>query len=116
MTLRSKVVEFRDVRLQGDLSYVKRYWLSGNVSASAYIAESDMSVNRRWDVNYEHRQTLTPDETFTLTGRGSLMGDQSYHENTSDSLEEIINKRISANMSLTKSAFVSAALSTRRAV
>lgn len=100
---KSKIIEFRDVQLQGNANYALRYWLNGYVNGSYYLQDQDAGASQRWDFNYSHDQNLTPDHTFRLSGSGSMMGDKNYHQNTSDSLEQIINKKLAANMTLSKS-------------
>ncbi len=100
--VQSKVTEFRDVQVVGQANYAIRDWLNGNVRSSMFLSDQDAGINRRWDFTYSHNQNLTPDQTFTLRGSGTLMGDRDYHAQTSDSLSEIINRRLSANLALAK--------------
>jgi lipopolysaccharide assembly outer membrane protein LptD (OstA) len=99
---KAKITEFRNVQMRGDLNYALRYWLNGSLNGSFYLTDDDLSIRQRWDLNYWHDQKLTPDGSLMLKGKGSLMGDKEYQEKTSDSLEQIINKKMNAHLTLKK--------------
>ena len=98
----ARIQEFRDYVFNGSANYSLKYWLNGYI-AGRYAAGGDfMNRSDQWSLDYRHNQNLTPDGTFTLAGRGSLVGTQTFYRSFSDNSSELLNQKINANLSLSK--------------
>ena len=102
LTVWGRLQEFQDLMLNASSRYALRYWLNGSLSAK-YVASGDyLRQNQHWSLDYSHSQNLTPDASFTLGGRGSLVSDQKFYARFTEDTTQIINKLVTANLSLNK--------------
>jgi len=87
-----------------DGRYAVRYKLAGSVSGS-YVHESrwqnlQRHRRKRWSLRLAHSQEITP--TIKLSGSGNFISDKSYYEDVSYSPEEIRNRALHSQLSLSK--------------
>jgi lipopolysaccharide assembly outer membrane protein LptD (OstA) len=87
-----------------DGRYAVRYKLAGSVSGS-YVYESrwqdlQRRKGKRWSLRLAHSQDLTP--TMKLSGSGNFISDKSYYEDVSYNPEEIRNRSLHSQLSLSK--------------
>jgi lipopolysaccharide assembly outer membrane protein LptD (OstA) len=85
--------------------YAVRYRLAGSVSGS-YVHESrwlnlQRRKSKRWSLRVAHSQEITP--TTKLSASGNFISDKSYYEDVSYDPEEIRNRTLHSQMSLSKS-------------
>jgi lipopolysaccharide assembly outer membrane protein LptD (OstA) len=102
LTAWARVSEFRDFVFNGDAQYNKKYDLSGSLSGRYAVTGDYFARNNDWSLDYNHNQNITPDGNFTLSGRGSLVGTQSFYKTYSEDSAELLNQSINANLSLSK--------------
>ncbi len=102
VTAWARVSEFRDFVLNGSSRYKAKYLLDGSIAAR-YAYQGDVFARSdQWSIDYNHSQMLTPDGNFTLSGRGSLVGTQSFYRTFTEDSTELLNQTINANLSLSK--------------
>jgi lipopolysaccharide assembly outer membrane protein LptD (OstA) len=87
-----------------DGRYAVRYKLAGSVSGS-YVYESrwqdlQRHKRKRWSLRMAHSQDITP--TMKLSGSGDFISDKSYYEDVSYNPEEIRNRSLHSQLSLSK--------------
>jgi lipopolysaccharide assembly outer membrane protein LptD (OstA) len=95
--------ENRNVVINGNLRYVWRYRLSGNIKGS-FARTSRWSNYKRdvtlgWGIDFSHNQTI--DETTSLRAGGSFRSSKSYNIDELDQ-EERLQRTIRSNASLNK--------------
>jgi lipopolysaccharide assembly outer membrane protein LptD (OstA) len=97
-----RIQDFQQYVLNAASSYKVKYLLSGSVAAR-YAYNSDFeNRSQRWSLDYTHNQNITPDGSFTLSGRGNLVSDKSFYKSYSEDSSELLNQNITANLALTK--------------
>ncbi|MDD5674535.1 MAG: putative LPS assembly protein LptD, partial [Chitinivibrionales bacterium] len=97
----ARISEFQDFLFNASSRYNLRYRLSGSVAAQFAMTGGFLQQTQRWSLDYAHNQNLLPDGSFTLAGRGSLVSDKSYYTQFSEDTSQLINKSVTANLSLT---------------
>ncbi len=102
LTAWARVSEFRDFVLNGSTQYSKKYMLNGSLSGRYALQGDYLARSTDWSLDYNHNQNITPDGSFTLSGRGSLVGNQSFYRTYSYDSAELLNQKINANLSLSK--------------
>jgi lipopolysaccharide assembly outer membrane protein LptD (OstA) len=98
----TRVSEFRDFVLNGSSRYSKKYMLNGSISGRYALQGDYLARSNNWSIDYYHNQNITPDNSFTLSGRGSLLGTQSFYRTFSEDSAELLDQSINANLSLSK--------------
>jgi hypothetical protein len=101
------VREFEKLVLSADFNYRKRYWIpTGNLRFQYDLGQDYRQRDQKWALDFQHRQNLTPDETFTLAGGGTIMHtdieNRSVYQEHSRDYNEILNQTVRADLSLTK--------------
>jgi len=97
-----RVQDFRDFVVNATSRYNLKYVLSGSIAAR-YAATGDISSrNQNWSLDYNHNQNITPDGNFTLSGRGSMVGTQTFYRSFSEDSAQLLDQNINANLSLHK--------------
>jgi lipopolysaccharide assembly outer membrane protein LptD (OstA) len=102
LTAWTRVSEFRDFVLNSSAQYSKKYMLNGSLSARYALQGDYLARSNNWSIDYNHSQNIAPDGSFTLSGRGSLVGSQSFYRTYSEDSAELLNQSINANLSLSK--------------
>ncbi|MFW5775097.1 MAG: LPS-assembly protein LptD, partial [Chitinivibrionales bacterium] len=103
LSVSGKIQEFQDFIIQSRGRYALRYWLSGFISGRYAQSRDDIGESStRWSLDYRHDQNLVPDASLRLSGRGNLVSDRSFYTEFSEDSSELLNQRISANLSLSK--------------
>ncbi len=102
LTVSGRVQEFQQFVANASTNYCKKYDFSGAFSGRYTLNNNFQQQNKQWAVDYSHDQKLTPDGNLTLTGRGSLVSDESFYKNFSEDSTELLNQWMTANMSLVK--------------
>ncbi|MBD3321062.1 MAG: hypothetical protein GF350_08220 [Chitinivibrionales bacterium] len=100
--LAGKIQEFQDFVIRGQTRYALKYRLSGNISGRYTFSDNFEQRDQQWSLNYNHRQILTPDETFILSGGGRMVSSSNFYQDYSEEEREILEKNINANLSLSK--------------
>ena len=98
----ARISEFRDFVFNGDADYNAKYLLNGSISGRYAVQGDYFARSDDWSLDYNHNQNITPDGSFTLSGRGSLVGTQSFYRTYSEDSAELLNQSINANLSLSK--------------
>jgi lipopolysaccharide assembly outer membrane protein LptD (OstA) len=98
----TRIQEFQDFVFNGTARYSLKYWLNGSIAGRYAQGGNFMNKSDQWSLDYTHSQNLTPDGTFTLSGRGSLVGTKTFYQSFSEDSSELLNQRINANLSLSK--------------
>jgi len=119
-----KIREFQEFTVNAETNYRLRYWINQGYLRVNYALNSAFRRQRQdWTINYRHDQNLTPDGNFKLAGSGQLMSSKdeseqyNYYQAYSTDIRDILRKKISADMALTKrftKINASASLSVRR--
>jgi lipopolysaccharide assembly outer membrane protein LptD (OstA) len=92
--------------IRSQTRYAKRYVLNGNVTGSFNRQTSwDLSNftkrrHDRWDLTFNHNQTITP--TLSLTGTGSFLSDKNYWHDLNFDAVERRNRSLYSQASLSK--------------
>jgi lipopolysaccharide assembly outer membrane protein LptD (OstA) len=102
LTAWTRISEFRDFVLNAAGQYSKKYMLNGSLSGRYALQGDYLARSSNWSLDYNHNQNITPDGSFTLSGRGSLVGNQSFYRTYSEDSAELLNQSINANLSLSK--------------
>lgn len=102
LTVAGKVQEFREYVLRASSGYRLRYWLNGNISARYSLDTDYRNPTNEWALDYAHNQMLTPDGTFTLSGRGNLVSATDFYSDFSEDTTELLSRKLNANLSLSK--------------
>jgi lipopolysaccharide assembly outer membrane protein LptD (OstA) len=102
ITAWTRVSEFRDFVLNGASHYCKKYMLNGSIAGRYALTGDYLARSNNWSIDYYHNQNITPDNSFTLSGRGSLLGTQSFYRTFSEDSAELLDQTINANLSLSK--------------
>lgn len=103
--IRGKVAEFNEFVLEGQSRYIKKYLLDGSISARYAYSRGygvGISNNHEFALNYHHNQNLTPDGLTKLTGTGNLTTTKNFYKDFSEDTTELINQKLTANMSLSR--------------
>lgn len=88
------------VLLRGDAKYMIRYKMSGSVSGSITRKSFGDNVQRRWDLNVRHTQTIDP--TMSLSANGSFVSDGSFYKDRSFNRDKRSQRFLLSSASLTK--------------
>ncbi len=102
LTVSGKVEEFREYVAKASSRYALRYWLDGGISTRYSRTERYDRDSQEWALDYSHNQILTPDGTFTLSGRGNLVSSNDFYSDFSEDTTELLSRQLSANLSLSK--------------
>jgi lipopolysaccharide export system protein LptA len=101
-TLAAKITEFQNVVFSGSSGYALRYWLNGGIQGR-WAQQGDFRTRtQQWTLNFSHSQFLLPDQSFTLSGSGSVLSDRTFYRNFSEDTTELLNQNITANLALSK--------------
>ena len=97
------IVDFLDKRgvlFRGSSKYKKRYMLNGSLSGSLTPRSFDDNNRRRWDLNWNHRQTVSP--TMNLNGRIRLVSDERFYNDLSSNRNSRLEKQLISNLTMAK--------------
>jgi lipopolysaccharide assembly outer membrane protein LptD (OstA) len=92
------------LKFDAKASYAKRYVMSGQVSGS-YARDSrtnyfGRTIANRWSLSANHSHTLSP--TASLAGSGSFVSDKSYTTETSNDVNERLNRNLRSQLNFSK--------------
>lgn len=101
-TLKGDIVEGSEARFErsttsAKFQYKELYVLDGDVSATAYLEEFDMT-NSGWDVGFRHRQELRPDGNSTISGEGTFVSSPELRKDKALDEATILNQQANAHM------------------
>ncbi|MDZ7370456.1 MAG: putative LPS assembly protein LptD [candidate division KSB1 bacterium] len=86
---------------RGGANYSVRYLLNGTISGSFTRKNFETGVKmRRWDLNIDHSQELSPSARFTA--QGNFVSDKNFYKNFSTDLDTRLNRELRSNATLTK--------------
>ena len=97
------IVDFLDKRgllFRGTSKYKKRYSLDGNLSGSLTPRSFDDNNSRRWDLNWNHRQTVSP--TMNFNGRIRLVSDERFYNDLSSNRNSRLEQQLLSNLTIAK--------------
>ena len=97
------IVDFLDKRgllFRGSSKYKKRYMLNGSLSGSLTPRSFDDNNRRRWDLNWNHRQTVSP--TINLNGRIRLVSDERFYNDLSSNRNRRLEQQLISNLTMAK--------------
>jgi lipopolysaccharide assembly outer membrane protein LptD (OstA) len=97
-----RIQEFNNFVFNGATRYAMKYWLSGSLTGQYANAGTFLSRSQQWSLDYTHNQNITPDGNTTLSGRGSMVGTNSFYTTYSEDSTQILNQNLNANMSLSQ--------------
>ena len=97
-----RVQDFQQLVFNGNANYNVKYTLNGNVSGRYTYDGTFAQQSQQWSLDYSHQQNLTPDGNLTLSGRGSMVSNQTFYRYFSEDSSELLNQNITSNLSLTK--------------
>ncbi|MBN2365394.1 MAG: LPS-assembly protein LptD, partial [Calditrichaeota bacterium] len=100
-TLLANFFERTGTAYEGELRYVKRYVLNGNIHGR--YAPRDVTTGQkvqRWSVNFAHNHILN--ETASLNAGGSFVSDKSFLNDYSQNLEDRLNQVLTTDVSFSK--------------
>jgi len=92
--------ESHGIRLRSDMNYALRYVLNGRVGGSLINWSENSQEIRRWDLNLNHRQTLSPTSNLNLSG--TFVSDGSYYRETSQNLNQRMAQTMTSNATVDK--------------
>ncbi len=98
----ARIEEFNNFVFNGAAQYALKYWLSGSFTGQYANTGSFLSRSQDWSLNYTHNQNITPDGNTTLSGRGSMVGTNSFYTMHSEDSTQILSQNLNANMSLSQ--------------
>jgi lipopolysaccharide assembly outer membrane protein LptD (OstA) len=98
----AKIMEFNNFVFNGATRYSRKYWLSGSLTGQYANSGSFLTRSQQWSLDYTHSQNITPDGNTTLSGRGSMVGSNSFYTTYSEDSTQILNQNLNANMSLSQ--------------
>ena len=98
----AKIMEFNNFVFNGATRYSRKYWLSGSLTGQYANSGSFLTRSQQWSLDYTHSQNITPDGNTTLSGRGSMVGSNSFYTTYSEDSSQILNQNLNANMSLSQ--------------
>lgn len=88
------------ILLRGNLNYQARYKLRGRISGS--ITRKDFEAlgerQRRWDLNIQHNQTITPYTDFSVNAK--FVSSKDFYDDLSSSREHRLQREIRSNAKL----------------
>jgi len=94
---------FKDFRGDLTLNYRKKYWISqGYTHGYLGNTQSANGQKRNWRFDFAHNQNLLPDGSWTLYGKGTFVGDKNELRKFSVNQADILNRRLTSNLSSTK--------------
>ncbi len=82
-------------------NYSLRYFLRGSISGSLLKKNFEGSKQSRWDVAFNHSQTISP--TMSISASGSFVSDGNYYNEFSGNRQQRLRRDIRSNATLTKS-------------
>ena len=97
------IIDFLDKRgllFRGSSKYSKRYVLNGSLSGSLTPRSFDNNNSRRWDLNWNHRQTISP--TMNLNGRVRLVSDERFYNDLSSNRNSRLDQQLISNLTIDK--------------
>jgi len=97
------IVDFLDKRgllFRGSTKYKKRYTLNGSLSGSLTPRSFDDNDSRRWDLNWNHRQMVSP--TMNFNGRIRLVSDERFHNDLSSNRNSRLEQQLISNLTFDK--------------
>lgn len=97
-----KIDNFESYLVKGETNYALKNKLSGNLRGEYSLNDSYRSGSNRWSIKFNHNQYLLPDNSLTLKGRGQIQSDKDYHTDYSEDTTDLLNRDLSADISLTK--------------
>lgn len=101
-TASTRIYEFREVLIRLSSQYTMQYWFNGSISGQWAQTGDFKNRNSQWSLDYNHNQTITPDNLLTLSGRGSLVSSKQFYTKYSRDTTLLINQTATANLSLSK--------------
>ena len=99
----SLIIDFLDKRgvlFRGNSKYKKRYSLNGNLSGSLTPRSFDDNDRRRWDLNWNHHQIVSP--TMNLNGRIRIISDESFYQELSQNRNSRLEQQLISNLTIDK--------------
>jgi lipopolysaccharide assembly outer membrane protein LptD (OstA) len=97
-----RVQDFQQLVFNGNTNYNVKYMMSGNISGRYTYDGTFAQQSQQWSLDYTHNQNLTPDGNLTLSGRGSMVSNQTFYRYFSEDSSELLNQNITANLELHK--------------
>lgn len=79
----------------GDLRYKKLYRIDGNLRGSYTHMNYDNQKKRRYDVNFQHNQTITPNASLLINA--AYVSDGSYYQDLSSNPQDRMQRIIRSN-------------------
>lgn len=97
------IVDFFDKKgylFRGSSKYKKRYSLNGGISGSLTPRSFNNQNRRRWDLRWNHSQTITP--TLKFNSNVKLVSDESFYEDLSSNRNSRLNQQLISNVTFNK--------------
>ena len=97
------IVDFFDKKgflFRGSSQYKKRYSLNGGLSGSLTPRSFNDQNRRRWDLRWNHRQTITP--TLKFNSNVKLVSDESFYQDLSSNRNSRLNQQLISNVTFNK--------------
>ena len=97
------IVDFFDKKgflFRGSSKYKKRYALNGGLSGSLTPRSFNDQNRRRWDLRWNHQQTITP--TLKFNGNVKLVSDESFYQDLSSNRNSRLNQQLISNVTFNK--------------
>ena len=97
------IVDFFDKKgylFRGSSKYKKRYSLNGGISGSLTPRSFNDQNRRRWDLRWNHKQTITP--TLKFNSNVKLVSDESFYEDLSSNRNSRLNQQLISNITIDK--------------
>ena len=93
---------FNDSKVNGMYRYKKRDVIDGNVSGT--INANDLLGNSTpdWQINFRHKQYLTPDKKSTLDGSGKIVSSSKVVRDQAVEEAEVLDQQATATMTYSK--------------
>ncbi len=82
----------RNILLRNEFRYNLRYRLNGNIDASWWYRPE----GKEWQLRFQHQQEINP--TTRLNATGNFLSNQTFYQQTSDNLEERLNRQLNSSM------------------
>jgi lipopolysaccharide assembly outer membrane protein LptD (OstA) len=101
-TLQTTFYDKLGFTFRGNTNYRVRYLLNGSLSGSYFPKDPSTGQRReRWQLSFNHRQTIDP--TFTISGSGRFQSDKSFNRDTSPSFRDRTRQNINSSLTINKS-------------
>jgi len=97
------IVDFFDKKgylFRGNSKYKKRYSLNGGLSGSLTPRSFNDQDRRRWDLRWNHKQTITP--TLKFNSNVKLVSDENFYQDLSSNRNSRLNQQLISNITFSK--------------